>query len=95
MYGAYGDEDDGHLEDGKRATGSSACSETGSTLIAILSGVEGDTLEALLIGVGWLLPLLIVGYILWLLTRLTQTVERIEYRLTQLVEGERSRSRSE
>lgn len=52
-------------------------------------------MEALLIGVGWLLPLFIVDYILWLLTRLTQTVERIEYRLTQLVEGKRSRLRWE
>lgn len=45
-------------------------------------------MEALIILVGWLLPLLVVGYILWLLTRLTQTVERIEYRLTQLAQRE-------
>lgn len=33
--------------------------------------------------IGWILPLLVVGYVLWLLTRLTQTVERIEHRLKQ------------
>lgn len=51
-------------------------------------------METLVIIVGWLLPLLAVGYILWLLTRLAQTVERIEYRLTQLVEREGSRADS-
>lgn len=35
---------------------------------------------------GWLIPLLIVGYVIWLLTRLTQTVERIEWRLERLLE---------
>lgn len=43
---------------------------------------------------GGSLPLLAVGYVLWLLTRLAQTVERIEYRPTQLVEREGSRADS-
>lgn len=49
-------------------------------------------MEALVVIV---MPLLVVGYIVWLLTPLTQTVERIEYRLTQLVEREGSRADSE
>lgn len=52
-------------------------------------------MEALVILLGWLLPLAIVGYILWLLTRLTQTVHRIEHRLTQMAEREDSRADSE
>ncbi|HVL98273.1 MAG TPA: hypothetical protein VM324_03170 [Egibacteraceae bacterium] len=34
-------------------------------------------MEAVFFLIGWILPLLVVGYVLWLLTRLTQTVERI------------------
>lgn len=52
-------------------------------------------MEALFLIVGWVLPLLVVGYILWLLTRLTQTVERIEYRLIQMMDRDASRADSE
>lgn len=43
-------------------------------------------MNAVAIVLGWLVPLLIIGYVMWLLTRLTQTVERIEWRLQQLVD---------
>lgn len=45
-------------------------------------------MDAVAIVLGWLVPLLIVGYVIWLLTRLTQTVERIEWRLQQLLESQ-------
>ncbi len=43
-------------------------------------------MDAVAIVLSWLVPLLIVGYVIWLLTRLTHTVERIEWRLQQLLE---------
>lgn len=38
-----------------------------------------------------IVPVVVAVYVLWLLTRLTQTVERIEYRLAQLVADQHQR----
>lgn len=50
--------------------------------------MRGAVVDAVAVVLGWLVPLLIVGYVIWLLTRLTQTVERIEWRLAQLLESQ-------
>lgn len=46
-------------------------------------------MDLMTVALGWFAPLLIVAYVLWLLTRLTQTVERIEWHLKQIGSADR------